>query len=69
MTLTPSERHSGLAIRLYRGRSCDPAFGLRAQDMRPWIGPQRPSLVPGSAQDAEGEADGFEDVSGETVSQ
>ena len=25
MTFTPSERHSGLAIRLYRGRSSDPA--------------------------------------------
>ena len=48
MTLTPSERHSGLTIRLYRGRSCDPAYrdGHAAEDMRSWIGPQRRSLRP-----------------------
>ena len=38
MTLTPSERHTGLAIRLYRGRSGDPAFLSAAQEMRRWIG-------------------------------
>ena len=46
MTLTPSERHSGLAIRLYRGRASDPAFESAAQDLRPWIGAQSPSLCP-----------------------
>ena len=46
MTLTPSERHSGLAIRLYRGRASDPAFDSAAQDLRPWIGAQSPSLCP-----------------------
>ena len=48
MTLTPSERHSGLAIRLDRGRSSDPAYrnGNAREDLRPWIGPQRPSLRP-----------------------
>ena len=48
MTLTPSERHSGLAIRLYRGRSSDPAYrnGNAGEYLRPWIGPQRPSLRP-----------------------
>ena len=54
MTLTPSERHSGLAIRLYRGRASDPAFRSAAKDMRPWIGRQRPSLIPADLlQDAE----------------
>ena len=46
MTLTPSERHSGLAIRLYRGRASDPAFSSAAKDLRPWIGSQTPSLRP-----------------------
>ena len=54
MTLTPSERHSGLAIRLYRGRASDPAFRSAAKDMRPWIGSQHPSLRPAdSVHDAE----------------
>ena len=37
MTVTPSERHSGLAIRLYRGRSSDPAYrnGNAGEDLRP----------------------------------
>ena len=46
MTLTPSERRSGLAIRLYRGRASDPAFRSAAKDMSPWVGSQRPSLRP-----------------------
>ena len=46
MTLTPSERHSGLAIRLYRGRASDPAFHSAAKDLRPWIGAHHPSLCP-----------------------
>ena len=47
MTFTPSERHSGLAIHLYRGRSNDPAFAGAAQEVKPWIGPSTPSLCPG----------------------
>ena len=35
MTFTPSERHSGLAIRLYRGRRNDPAFAGAAQVVKP----------------------------------
>ena len=46
MSFTPSERHSGLAIRLYRGRASDPAYAGAAQDLRPWIGHSKPSLCP-----------------------
>ena len=35
MTLTPSERHSGLAIRLFRGRRKDPAFTCGAEEKAP----------------------------------
>ena len=55
MTFTPSERHSGLAIRLYRGRTNDPAFLHTAKEMRPWIGPDMPSLCPAEQRSSEGE--------------
>ena len=45
-TLTPSEKHSGLAIRLYRGRANDPAFTGATQDTKAWIGAGTPSLCP-----------------------
>ena len=46
MTITPSERHSGLVIRLYRGRRADPAYTDTAQDLQAWIGCSSPSLQP-----------------------
>ena len=55
-TLTPSERHSGLAIRLFRGRRNDPAFTGAAQDIKAWIGLNTPSLCPPDEVDRDGEA-------------
>ena len=55
MTFTPSERHSGLAIRLSRGRQNDPAFTGAAQVVKPWIGRDSPSLCPQAEEDAEDE--------------
>ena len=46
MMFTPSERHSGLAIRLYRGRESDPAFATACLEIKPWIGANTPSLCP-----------------------
>ena len=56
MTITPSERHSGLAIHLFRGRRNDPAFSSAAQEdndlvlsnrsMLPFAGYDSPSLIP-----------------------
>jgi len=48
MTVTPSERHSGLAIRLSRYRRTDPGITSSAQDFLPWIGHNRPSLMAAS---------------------
>ena len=45
MTVTPSERHSGLCVRLMRYREGDP--GLKPDhgtSFRPWIGSDVPSL-------------------------
>ena len=53
MTLTPSERHSGLALRLYHGGASDPAFQSAAKDMRAWIGSEIPSLRPNAEDVAE----------------
>lgn len=50
MTVTPSERHSGLCIRLMRYRRSDPALlDDQAQHFRQWIGPDSPSLCPSEA--------------------
>ena len=46
MTVTPSERHSGLAIRLSRYRRHDPGGTRSAQDFLPYIGYDAPSLYP-----------------------
>ena len=46
MTITPGERHSGLAIRLFRGRRNDPGFTLASQEFQPYLGGDSPSLVP-----------------------
>jgi hypothetical protein len=53
-TVTPSERHSGLAIRLFRGRRNDPAYACAAREFLPFIDHDTPSLCPA-------------DVSAETV--
>ena len=55
MTFTPSERHSGLTIRLSRGRCTDPAYTGTAQDLQPWIGFNEPSLQPKEDKNEEGE--------------
>ena len=54
MTFTPSERHSGLAIRLYRGRVNDPAYTGAARDLRAWVGLNAPSLCPQEVDDKDG---------------
>ena len=46
VTITPSERHSGLMIRLFRGRQNDPAFSTIAKELQPWIGRSVPSMKP-----------------------
>jgi len=46
VTFIPSERHSGLAIRLSRGRRSDPAYTGSAQIFKEWIGYDAPSLIP-----------------------
>ena len=54
MTITPSERHSGLTVHLYRGRRTDPAYTGTAQDLRDWIGYNSPSLQPEEETDEHG---------------
>ena len=54
MTFTPSERHSGLAIRLYRGRATDSAYTGAAHELRPWIGHNTPSLCPEEVESSDG---------------
>jgi hypothetical protein len=57
LTFSPSERHSGVAIRLYRGRRNDPAYTSSthdAKDFKDFIGYNTPSLQPGPRADAEG---------------
>ena len=47
MTVTPSERHSGLCIRLMRYRSNDPGLNAEwAAPFLPWIGENEPSICP-----------------------
>ena len=52
MTVTPSERHSGLAIRLSRFRKNDPGVRLGAPELLPWIGHSAPHKFPASEEDA-----------------
>ena len=52
MTFTPSERHNGLMIRLYRGRVKDPAFAGAAHDLSSWISQDAPSLMPSGTENA-----------------
>ena len=44
MTITPSERHSGLIIRLSRYRRNDPGTVSCYPEFAPWIGWDQPSL-------------------------
>lgn len=51
-TVTPSERHSGLAVRLFRGRRNDPAFTCASRELLPYIDYDAPSLrPPGETED------------------
>ena len=55
LTVTPSERHNGLMIRLTRYRRNDPAIQVGSPEFLPWIGHDKPSLQspePNSAKDA-----------------
>ena len=45
-SFTPTERHSGLALHLYRGRVNDPAYSKVSQDWKSCLGYQHPSLCP-----------------------
>ena len=53
MTFTPSERHSGLAIRLYRGRGNDPAYSDLSEQQRLCLSYQYPTLCPAKQEDDE----------------
>ena len=45
ITISPSERHGGLAIKLSRYRECDPLLkGRHAKKEQKWIGKDKPSL-------------------------
>ena len=46
MTFTPSERHSGLAIRLYRGRANDPAYAKLSEKEARCLSHDYPKLCP-----------------------
>ena len=37
VTVTPSERHSGLMIRLFRARRCDPGITVGSPELQPWL--------------------------------
>ena len=44
MTVTPSERHSGLCVRLFRYRRNDPAIAHAGQAFMKYIGANTPSI-------------------------
>ena len=44
MTITPSERHSGLLIRLSRYRVSDPAINIARPEFLPYAGYTQPSV-------------------------
>ena len=46
ISFTPTERHSGLALHLYRGRINDPAFINVSEDWQRCLGFEYPSLCP-----------------------
>ena len=49
VTVTPSERHSGLAIRLMRYRRNDPAMREGTPEFAPYCGYDRPSMFPSTS--------------------
>ena len=53
MTVTPGERHSGLAVRLFRGRRNDPAYKFGSPDFLPYVGYDSPSLCGPSESEPE----------------
>ena len=46
ISFTPSERHSGLALHLHRGRVSDPAYSKVSMDWHRCLGYEYPSLCP-----------------------
>ena len=58
ITISPSERHGGLAIRLSRYRESDPLLDpSHAANERPWIGKDKPSLETHGNSTADDEPD------------
>ena len=55
LSFTPSERHSGLALRLYRGRRADPAYASFTSTERQCLDYRFPSLRPHDMNDSMGE--------------
>ena len=54
MTITPSERHSGLLIRLSRYRESDPALNIARPEFLPYAGYTQPSVyLPNEVEHAE----------------
>ena len=53
LTFTPSERHSGLTLRLTRYRRNDPGIIYGSPDFTPWIGYNKPSVYDNSDDDKE----------------
>ena len=54
MTITPSERHSGLLIRLSRYRVSDPALNIARPEFLPYAGYTQPSVyLPDDVEHAE----------------
>ena len=53
MTVTPSDRHSGLMIRLMRYRKNDPAIEVATPTFSPWVGYEMPSLEVSEESDME----------------
>jgi len=55
LSFTPSKRHSGLALRLYRGRRADPAYARFTTIERQCLDYHFPSLSPHDINDSIGE--------------
>ena len=53
LTFTPSERHSGLTVRLSRYRRNDPGINIGNPDFGSWIGYDKPSLFANNNNDEE----------------
>ena len=57
MTITPSERHSALMIRLSRYRRNDPAILFGSPEFAPWAGFNTPSLEAKVDNDSNGDVE------------